>query len=127
MNERYAVRNLKFCEKDCLCLFVCPTGATDTENSVIDVDKCIGCGACADACPAKAISMVPREFPVQQKKEDAVIAALRKLASSKAEQEMMAAGMPQPLAKAIERSSRIMREDLLREAGYMLPQSGIAN
>ena len=41
MNERYAVRNLKFCEKDCLCLFVCPTGATDTENSVIDVDKCI--------------------------------------------------------------------------------------
>ena len=127
MNERYAVRNVKFCEKDCLCLFVCPTGATDTENSVIDTDKCVGCGACADACPARAISMVPREFPVQQKKEGAVVAALRKLASSKAEQEMMAAGMPEPLAKAIERSSRIMREDLLREAGYMLPQSGNAN
>ena len=127
MSDRYAVRNVKFCEKDCLCLFVCPTGATDTENSVIDTEKCIGCGACADACPAKAISMVPREYPVQQKKADAVIAAQRKLASSKAEQEQMAAALPGPLAKAVERSSRIMREDILREAGYMLPQSRNAN
>ena len=126
MSDRYAVRNVNLCEKDCLCLFVCPTGATDTENSVIDTEKCIGCGACADACPAKAISMVPREFPVQQKKEDAVIAAQRTLASSKALQEQMAAAIPGKLAKAIERSSRIMREDILREAGYMLPQSGNA-
>ena len=70
--------------------------------------------------------MVPREFPVQQKKEDAVIAAQRTLASSKALQEQMAAAIPGKLAKAIERSSRIMREDILREAGYMLPQSGNA-
>ncbi|MCR5626694.1 MAG: 4Fe-4S binding protein, partial [Lachnospiraceae bacterium] len=49
-----AVRNLRLCTKDCLCLYVCPVGATDTENSVIDVDKCIGCGACAAACPSKA-------------------------------------------------------------------------
>ena len=39
MGDRYAVRNIRFCEKDCLCLYVCPTGASDTENSVIDVEK----------------------------------------------------------------------------------------
>ena len=43
MAEKYAVRNLRLCTKDCLCLYVCPTGATDTENSVIDPEKCIGC------------------------------------------------------------------------------------
>ena len=45
MAEKYAVRNLRLCTKDCLCLYVCPTGATDTENSIIDPEKCIGCGA----------------------------------------------------------------------------------
>ena len=124
MSGRYAVRNIRMCEKDCLCLYVCPTGATDTENSVIDVDRCIGCGACADACPSAAISMVPREYPPQQKKTEAVIAALRQLARSKAEQETIAAGLPGPLAEAIRKSERIMAEDILREAGYMLPQSG---
>ena len=124
MNRKYAVRNIRMCEKDCLCLYVCPTGATDTENSVIDIDKCIGCGACADACPSAAISMVPREYPPQQKKAEAVTAALRRLVSSKAEQERIAAGLPGPLAEAIRRSERIMAEDLLRETGYMLPQSG---
>ena len=29
--KKYAVRNINLCTKDCLCLFVCPTGATDTE------------------------------------------------------------------------------------------------
>ena len=42
MDEKVAVRNLRLCTKDCLCLYVCPVGATDTENSVIDVEKCIG-------------------------------------------------------------------------------------
>ncbi len=66
MADKYAVRNIRLCTKDCLCLYVCPTGATDTENSIIDVDKCIGCGDCADACPSGAISMVPKEYPKQQ-------------------------------------------------------------
>ena len=124
MSDRIAVRNVRKCEKDCLCLYVCPTGASDTENSVIDAEKCIGCGACADACPAGAISMVPKEYPPQQEKKEAVIAALRSLVSSKSEQEQMAALLPGKLAKALEKSNRIMAEDLLREAGYMLPQSG---
>ena len=45
--KQIAVRNLRLCTKDCLCLYVCPTGATDTENSIIDVTKCLGCGICA--------------------------------------------------------------------------------
>ena len=126
MAEKYAVRNVALCSKDCLCLYVCPTGASDTENSVIDAGKCIGCSACADACPSHAISMVPRQYPPQQKKDDAVIAAMRALAASKTAQEQMASALPGTLAKALEKSNRIMAEDLLREAGYMLPQSGNA-
>ena len=124
MSDRIAVRNVRKCEKDCLCLYVCPTGASDTENSVIDAEKCVGCGACADACPAGAISMVPKEYPPQQEKKEAVIAALRSLVASKTEQEQLASLLPGKLAKALEKSNRIMAEDLLREAGYMLPQSG---
>ena len=78
--KKIAVRNLRLCTKDCLCLYVCPVGATDTENSIIDVDKCIGCGVCAEACPSKAISMIPVEMPPQQKKNDEVVAVLNALA-----------------------------------------------
>ena len=77
--KKLAVRNLRLCTKDCLCLYVCPVGATDTENSVIDVTKCIGCGVCAGACPSGAISMVPVEYPPQQKKELSVLAQAQAL------------------------------------------------
>ena len=124
MAKTYAVRNLRLCTKDCLCLYVCPTGATDTENSIIDVSKCIGCGACASACPSAAISMVPKEYPPQQPKEETVVEALRGLIQSKAQAENLAAQLPDALSVAVERSSRLMAEDLCREAGFMLPQSG---
>ena len=123
MSEKYAVRNLRLCTKDCLCLYVCPSGATDTENSIIDAKKCIGCGACADACPSGAISIMPRELPPQQPKEDKVVEALRALVQSKAEAENIAAQLPGPLLKAVAKSSRLIAEDLCREAGFMLPQS----
>ncbi len=42
---------------------------------------------------------------------------------NKSEQENIAAGLHGKLAAAIEKSNHIMAEDLIREAGYMLPQS----
>lgn len=123
MSERFAVRNIRLCTKDCLCLYVCPTGATDTENSVIDRERCNGCGACADACPSGAISMAPKDYPPQQKKTEKTVEALRKLARGKARAEALSAALPGKLAVALERSNHILLEDLLREAGYMLPQS----
>jgi rubrerythrin/NAD-dependent dihydropyrimidine dehydrogenase PreA subunit len=123
MTKKYAVRNVRLCTKDCLCLYVCPTGASDTENSIIDVSRCIGCGDCADACPSGAISMVPFMYPKQQEKTDEVISVMNALMKSKSKQENISAGLPGKLAKALEKSNRIMAEDIIREAGYMLPQS----
>ena len=131
MTKFVAVRNLRLCTKDCLCLYVCPYGATDTENSVIDVTKCTGCGVCAKACPSKAISMVPLDLPPQQKKEAEVVVALNGVIKNKAKAEKIAKNLAKnakseglyKLMKAFERSSRLMAEDLVREAGYMLPQS----
>ena len=130
--KKIAVRNLRLCTKDCLCLYVCPTGATDTENSIIDVEKCIGCGDCAAACPSKAISMVPLEYPPQQPKTAQTVAALDGMAQSKSDGEraalQIAAGTEKDglyrLMRAVAKAERLVAEDLMREAGFMLPQSG---
>ena len=132
--KEYAYRNLRLCTKDCLCLYVCPTGATDTENSIIDPDKCIGCGACAKACPSGAISLVPARMPPQQVKTDEVAVAMKVPAADKVRQEALAKGLAgaargelSRLAVAIARSCRLTAEDIYREAGYMLPQSSNAH
>lgn len=128
----HAVRNISLCNKDCLCLFVCPTGASDTETGQIDFDKCLdGCRLCVDTCPSHAIYLVPRSYAPQQEKRDAVVEKMFALAASKAKQEQIAAGIAsetdnpimRQLAHALMKSNRIMAEDCFREAGYMLPQS----
>ena len=135
MKKFVAVRNLRLCTKDCLCLYVCPYGATDTENSIIDIEKCVGCGVCAKSCPSKAISMMPLEIPPQQVKDEKIISALNKVVVNKNKAENIAKCLAKKsnddnfykLMVAVEKSNRFMAEDLIREAGYMLPQSANAH
>ena len=133
MAKSHAYRNLKICSKDCLCLFVCPTGAANNETGQIDFEKCIGCGACANACPAKAISIIPNKMPPQQPKNEKVITELFKIANQKITEIKILKQMlndnkeDEKLLKALIHSNKVMIEDILREAGYMLPQSKNTN
>lgn len=132
MPRMIASRNLRKCTKDCMCLYVCPTGATDTETGQIDFAKCVGCGDCARSCPNSAISMIPLDYPHQQPKDETVVGKVRSIAGSKAAQEAIAKQVMdetddprlRTLMKAVRRSERLMGEDLIRETGYLLPQSG---
>ena len=89
----FAVRNLRLCTKDCLCLYVCPTGAADTETGQVDREKCTGCGACVSACPSHALSLMPDTLPPPQPKAPEVREELAALARSKAGLERAAAGL----------------------------------
>lgn len=130
MEKSHAYRNLKLCTKDCLCLFVCPTGATDTETGQIDFAKCIGCGACQKACPSNAITMVPRKMPKQQVKDDVVVKELFEVIDNKITENKILNNLlktskdeEKKLIKALIHSNQVIIEDFIREAGYMLPQS----
>ncbi len=128
----YASRNIALCTKDCLCLFICPTGATDTPDGQIDSKRCLdGCRLCVDACPSHAIHLVFNTYPEPAPKDKEVADVLIELCEAKIAQETIAVAVaenentPQGarlLAKALKRSARIMAEDCAREAGYLHPQ-----
>lgn len=128
----HAYRNIALCTKDCLCLYVCPTGATDTETGQIDFEKCTGCGDCVTACPSGALTLVPTDYPKQQNKKTGVIEEMKKVVTEKIEAEQKIKESIQvendpikiQLLIALAESNRIMAEDIEREAGFMLPQSG---
>ena len=130
----HAVRTIRFCDKECLCLYVCPTGATDTESGQIDFTKCIGCGMCFKSCPSHAISLVPEKYPVQQPKTAEVCDSIMDIAKGKVEAEAVCKALKESasdpvkrqFAEALEISFRRQAEDLYREVGYMLPQSANA-
>ena len=74
----HAARNIALCTKDCLCLFVCPTGATDTENGQIDFNRCLdGCRLCVDACPSHALYLVFDSYPTPKSPEKTVTEGLQ--------------------------------------------------
>ena len=133
MEKNHAYRNLKLCSKDCLCLFVCPTGATDNETGQIDFEKCIGCGACAAACPARAITMLPNKMPKQKEKAPNVVSELFKIIDNKIEENKMLNSLlkenkeDERFIKTLIHSNKVMIEGIAREAGYMLPQSKNTN
>lgn len=127
----FAARNSALCTKDCICLFICPTGATDTENGQIDKDKCIdGCRLCVDACPSHAIYLVHTRYPKKPQPPNSVMEVMRGLLERKAAayvEALRAADQASPVKEAlynsIAMSNKVLAEDCIRETGYMIPEA----
>ena len=127
----YASRNIRLCNKDCVCLFVFPTGATDTETGQIDRLTCVdGCRICVDACQSHAIHLVVEHYPEPTPKSPSLTQTMMALCERKSDQERAAIAIADAaptagaarLARALARSARVLAEDCAREAGYMIPQ-----
>ena len=128
----YAARNIRLCSKDCLCLFVCPTGATDTEDGTIDPTKCLdGCRLCVDTCPSHAIYLVQERYPNRPALEGTPADLLTDLLAEKAAmhvsaesaQEVPDSPVLSSLIKALAASNKVLAEDCVREAGFLVPRT----
>lgn len=81
--------------------------------------------------PSAAISLIPADYPEQQPKTASVVSALNAQAQKKSSTEKAASQIAAMVAgsglgyllEAMARSERLVTEDIMREAGYMLPQS----
>ena len=127
----FAARNSTLCTKDCICLFICPTGATDTENGQIDKDKCIdGCRLCVDACPSHAIYLVHSRYPKKVQPPNDVMDVMRGLFERKAAAYIVAltaadqaSAVKEALFSSIAMSNKVLAEDCIREMGHMIPEA----
>lgn len=126
----FAARNIELCTKDCSCLFVCPTGATDTEDGTIDAEKCIdGCRLCVDACPSAAIHLVYQRIPKRDLPQNQLTEVLSRLlvgeASRFVQSKIVSENEESKKAVAffagLALSNRVLAEDCIRESGYLVP------
>ena len=69
-NHDKGAQTRKECKAGCIgcmkCVKTCEYGAVTVENfcAKVDYDKCVGCGACADACPKSIIKLIPESQKV---------------------------------------------------------------
>ncbi|MCI5123392.1 MAG: hypothetical protein D3925_02670 [Candidatus Electrothrix sp. AR5] len=129
-----AERDPKKCAKDCSCIYICPTGAADTEDGKINEDKCIGCGQCVELCLTRALSLKMtghrKGYPAEPHKATAVRQKMYQLAENKMQQMRVASDLhtkstdkhEKKLLMGIERANLVMAAGFMREGGYLQPR-----